>query len=502
MIVYLIKSTLCMGLFLGLYHLLFAREKLHQFNRAFLLGSLLASLSIPLLTVRTKWVEHYERVLYPATAQFRSVPIAPAQMEAGLYDLTIGDWFTGIYLLGFLLMIVRFGNNLKKMADLIRAGEKKRLSQATLVQHEQVSLPFSFLHFVFVNRALYQNGALDPLLLAHEQIHVQQRHSWDILLLEVLHAFLWFNPLIMLYQRAIRLNHEYLVDEALITEMESAVPYLQLLVQTAGSSLQPALASPYHFGSTKNRITMILQPSPSRHLYRRQWLVLPFLLCMAWTFGQTTEKQLPPPPPTQPEHRLPPPPPTQPQHRLPPPPPPMAAGTQQLPVPASSGILVDYDFVNGGMYAYQIIEGTPGRQTIAMIPGSTQVSFLDEQGHEIVKLAKELALAEKKRYWELSASQARFWQTPPEQKRITQDLLDQLLDPQQYGVWVDGQRTDNAMLREMTVQDIHHFYLSKLAPNAKNYGQFLYQADLYTQSRFDEDFAGRKDGWWIQVVPE
>jgi len=51
MILYLVKSTICLALLLGVYRLFLEKEKMHRFNRFFLLFSLIFSFTIPLIPV-------------------------------------------------------------------------------------------------------------------------------------------------------------------------------------------------------------------------------------------------------------------------------------------------------------------------------------------------------------------------------------------------------------------------------------------------------------------
>ena len=47
----------------------------------------------------------------------------------------------------------------------------------------------------------------------HEAVHVRQKHWLDLLLSGLLCTLQWFNPVVWIYSRFIRQNHEYLADE-------------------------------------------------------------------------------------------------------------------------------------------------------------------------------------------------------------------------------------------------------------------------------------------------
>src|SRR5690606_39609713 len=59
----------------------------------------------------------------------------------------------------------------------------------------------------------YENNQIDQELFVHEKAHITQKHSLDILFIEALQILFWFNPLIYLYKKAMKLNHEFLADQ-------------------------------------------------------------------------------------------------------------------------------------------------------------------------------------------------------------------------------------------------------------------------------------------------
>ena len=63
---------------------------------------------------------------------------------------------------------------------------------------KQQILPHSFLNYIYVNGDQYLNGEIDEKLLAHEMAHVKQKHSWDIIFIELIHMIFWFNPILKL----------------------------------------------------------------------------------------------------------------------------------------------------------------------------------------------------------------------------------------------------------------------------------------------------------------
>lgn len=106
----------------------------------------------------------------------------------------------------------RFLIQLKSIRMLVKSHRKIDNVGYTLVLLKDDVLPFTFLNYFFVSQKQYNESALEPEILEHELAHIQQRHSCDILFIEILKCVFWFNPILVLYKKAIELNHEFLAD--------------------------------------------------------------------------------------------------------------------------------------------------------------------------------------------------------------------------------------------------------------------------------------------------
>jgi TonB family protein len=100
-------------------------------------------------------------------------------------------------------------------------------------------------------------------MLAHELEHVRQGHSFDVIILELLTAFQWFNPFMWMLRRAIRENHEYLADQAVLNSGVSRGEYKKLLInQFVGGQL--IIANNFNYSIIKNRIKMMSKIKSSK----------------------------------------------------------------------------------------------------------------------------------------------------------------------------------------------------------------------------------------------
>jgi TonB family protein len=123
--------------------------------------------------------------------------------------------------------------------------------------------PFSFLNYLFIPENHVQIAGYERMI-KHELEHIKQGHTFDVLLLDFLLIFQWFNPFIWLLKRAVRENHEYLVDRAVLSSGVSPEEYKQILLsQVAGS--QVYAASHFNYSLIKNRFKMMTK-IPSRKI--------------------------------------------------------------------------------------------------------------------------------------------------------------------------------------------------------------------------------------------
>ena len=93
--------------------------------------------------------------------------------------------------------------------------------------------PHCFFNTIFINKQDYVNKAIDEDMLNHEIEHTKQWHSVDVLFVEIIRSFYWFNPILLLYRKAVILNHEYLSDECVLRNHNDIRSYSEKLLNYA-----------------------------------------------------------------------------------------------------------------------------------------------------------------------------------------------------------------------------------------------------------------------------
>jgi len=145
-------------------------------------------------------------------------------------------------------------------------------------------------------KSLYWSEKLDlsiadqDQILRHELTHIQQHHSIDIILLEIISILFWFNPIVWFYRKAIRNTHEYLADQNVLTQSKKK-QYGQLLLRQMQSGIAFSLANNFNHSQLKKRFNMMNQNKSSRFAMTKYLWAVPLfvLLFLAFKVSDVTQ---------------------------------------------------------------------------------------------------------------------------------------------------------------------------------------------------------------------
>ncbi len=287
---FIIKSTISLVVLLLGYHLLLEKEKMHQFNRFYLLFSLVFSLLIPHITIKVV-KEITTPIIENSAINFNQESTVFVE-ETNYFPIIL--W--SIYGLITLLLSIRFVRNILKIITKINSNTRIDYENATLVLLKEKALPHTFLNYIFMSEMDYTNQKIEAELFSHELTHVNQKHTWDVLLIEFLKTIFWFNPIFIFYKKAIQLNHEFLADEKVVNYYNN-IPFYQNLLLSKANEKQPFyLASNLNYLLTKKRLIMMTKTtSTTRALLKKATLIpllmaLVFSICTKAVAQETTDK--------------------------------------------------------------------------------------------------------------------------------------------------------------------------------------------------------------------
>ncbi|MDD5151615.1 MAG: M56 family metallopeptidase [Flavobacterium sp.] len=268
---FLIKSTIPLFVLLAIYHLLLEKEKMHVFNRFYLLLSLVFSIVIPFITI-----EVVEEITTPIvqnnTFQISQGSIVPVE-ETNYLPILL--W--SIYGLITFLFSIRFMRNILKITSKIKSNTTIDYKNAKLILLKEKVLPHTFLDNIFINETDYNNKKIEAELFSHELTHVTQKHTFDVLFIEILKTIFWFNPLFILYKKAIQLNHEFLADEKVVTSYDNVSFYQNLLLSKVNNNPIYYLTSNLNYSLTKKRLIMMTKTTSQTKAIFKQIALIPFI---------------------------------------------------------------------------------------------------------------------------------------------------------------------------------------------------------------------------------
>ena len=445
MIDFLIKSTICLSVFLGFYHLVLEREKMHQFNRFYLLGSIVISLVIPFVTFEIieiiPIVENIEPLslnTIPTTFNENLIQESVIHLKERINYTPYVLW--GLYGLITFILITRFVINYSKLISKSKSNPIVKYKNAKLVLLDEKTLPHTFLNFIYINFEDYNNRNIEDELYTHELVHVNQKHTLDILFIEVLKVIFWFNPLFIFFKKAMQLNHEFLADEEIIKTYNNVPFYQNLLLQKGIGTQTIYLASNLNYLVTKKRLIMMTKSTSQTIAVLKKIAIIPILTGLVYFFCIEIVAQEK-----------------------------ISSGKSEIKKDNSTS--KSETFVKQAQerkveyLTYKVSDEEYYKDVIC-------VYYENVDGNDIKKWPTENIIFSKK-YQELSKNEIgeleilKFRQEPIVKKSPTQKEINNFKNSKKYAIWIDGVHVDNAKLNNYKLSDFASFSGSVILKNAR-----------------------------------
>ncbi len=300
---YLLESSAALAVFYGLYRLLLHRETFFAFNRAFILGAVGLSLLLPLVDIPVPFLKATGASvpvvmlgLSPEMPLPASSPVvSPVGQVGGLVNyISWAELAFEIYLAVTGLLLCRLLLWLWKLYRLIGSLPAEPYEGYYLIKTGGKLPTFSFFHWLFWDETRPLSGEGTKQVMRHELTHIRQRHTLDVLFLEIVSIACWFNPVIYLFKRQLQAVHEYLADRE-ASQKGSRTEYVQLVATQVLYQTNPALVQPFNQPQLKNRIAMLQRKQLAKPVL---WKILASLtggtVCsLLFACSGTTEKEEP-----------------------------------------------------------------------------------------------------------------------------------------------------------------------------------------------------------------
>jgi TonB-dependent SusC/RagA subfamily outer membrane receptor len=284
LIAYVLKVILCSAIFFAYYLLALRNKNFHPYNRFYLLTTAVISAFLPLLHISMfDFTSDNARMLalfqLMGSGQLPTVVIgnAPKAIDWEQIGLIVSLSVTFILVL---LIVIRIA----RVFQLKRKFPSRTVDNISFINTNIKQAPFSFLNNLFWRKDIPLTDEVGKQIYQHEMAHIRQRHSLDKLLIQLIRAIFWMNPVYYFVERELLLIHEYMADQRAVREGDGeAFARMLLATQLSGFAFEPA--HPLSYSSIKKRLHMITNSHKPKYSYLRRLLFLPLLFTVTFVFA-------------------------------------------------------------------------------------------------------------------------------------------------------------------------------------------------------------------------
>lgn len=275
-IIYELKVAVILAAFYLCFKCFLSKEKLHRFNRIVLITSSVLAFILPLCIITI-----HKTIPMPDMVENGLISIEEAQTFVTATEAAGSiSWKAAIitlYLLGVAYVLVGIVTGIARVMKVIRNGKRMQMYGCEVVICEKDVPPFSWMHWIVMSRTDFESG--NRHILEHEKAHVRLGHSKDVLLVDILSAFQWFNPAIWLLKGDLRAVHEYEADDAVLSQGVNIKEYQYSLIRKAVTNSGYSIANNFNHSMLKSRINMMSRSKAPAAKGLKAIYLLPLLGC-------------------------------------------------------------------------------------------------------------------------------------------------------------------------------------------------------------------------------
>ena len=273
LLVYQLKVGLCLIAFYLLWKLLLSRETLHRFNRVLLLTVTILAFVLPWVKLTLNQSSAVSDGIIDIEGLLAIGSIEADSQSAATWNL-IGFAYI-IYMIGMVVLLLWHIYNGWNLRRLLRQGTTERMPNGDRL-HVMAAVdiaPFSYFRHIVISE--HDMHEASEQILTHEQAHIRLGHSYDVLFMDVVLLFQWWNPAAWLLRGELKQVHEYEADEAVLEKGVDARQYQLLLIRKSVGDQLFSMANNLNYQSLKKRIRMMTTKRSSRWQQLRALTVVP-----------------------------------------------------------------------------------------------------------------------------------------------------------------------------------------------------------------------------------
>jgi hypothetical protein len=292
LLLYLLKVSTGTVILYACYFLFFSTDTFYRRNRIYLLMILILPFIIPLIKIFTS--SPAIAVIEPVK-KMNEIIISGAMAQTTITEkitsANLNNLFIWFYFAIAGLLLLRVLISVTKAYSIIRLGTLHDTSFPKVILSELEYPPFSFFPFIVIPKNKFESDDFTEIL-NHENAHVRQGHTFDLVFSELLIALLWFNPVMWLIKRSIVLNHEYLADNLALKNSSSIKEYQYKLLNISKDQMQVPLAHNYS-SLIKKRIVKINKRPTHNYAVLKSLIIIPVVATLMVTCSLNNDELIP-----------------------------------------------------------------------------------------------------------------------------------------------------------------------------------------------------------------
>jgi len=268
----------CIGYYLVLRHLTF-----YTLNRIYLVTAIVFSTIYPKINL-SDFVQRHQQLTEPVQTVILRWETPAKNLVKPLYQPNYWQWVEVIFWAGVILFAARMIMQLFSLLRLYRRSQPGQIDEHKVRLLKDDIGPFSFWRSVYVNPTKLSPAELKNAL-QHEQIHVNQWHTLDLLLAELSTIFYWFNPGVWLMKKAVRENLEFITDRKILQKGTDSKEYQYSLVSVSLATTPNTIVNHFNISTIKKRIIMMNAKRSSGYNLTRYVFLVPAVVVLLLTFS-------------------------------------------------------------------------------------------------------------------------------------------------------------------------------------------------------------------------
>lgn len=304
---FIVESLICSGLFLVLYRWMLAKKVSFRICRAYLIGTMVLSVTIPIMDVPLYPSENLARIGEWTVFSFDEFNVlveegtsmvaenqAVEMTEAAISDadssmpaISLRTALTILYVLIGLISLSLIAYNTIKIYSLRSKSKLSYEEDYTLAEHEDIKTPFSFIRTIFMGFNYEPQERRQ--ILTHEASHVRHRHSYERLFMSVLRSIFWFNPFFWMAEKDLEEVQEWEADKDVLDEGWNLKTYRTTIFKQL-FAYNPDITCGLNHSLTKQRFIMMTQSHRGKGTWIRLAATLPVIAATFFAFGCGTKQ--------------------------------------------------------------------------------------------------------------------------------------------------------------------------------------------------------------------